>query len=289
MKISPRFDSLSIRTLQLLGLLAAGFAFQGCSHPKAVNHNAFLTLREAGYARAHNEEWDEAYAIAALLEEVRSGDPKVEALKSAALKKKPSLEAIESRSWLGGNHAMRTEKWPAPVVAAILLYPINILGDLADLASFEIGPGIGLGIKAKATEIASLGIQVEQGEALVGWRNGGLTAYTTVDNSLDLLALNFRNGVYPGDRTYKRARVPYATDGLKAPGEPPYAHGTDYYGVGGHVMAGLVAVNAEFHPVQLLDAVAGLLFIDPLNDNWVVNRKIRLSDEEREAVRELWQ
>lgn len=289
MKNTPRFAVPSIRILPLLPLLAAAIVLQGCSHAQRLNHNAFLTLREAGYTRAHNEQWDEAYAIAVLLEAVGSGDPKVDALKSAALKKKPSLDAIESRSWLGGNHAMRSEKWPAPVLAAIALYPINVLNDLIDVASVEIGLGIGLGAKVKATEVVALGMQAEMGEALVGWRKGKPTAYTSLDNSLDLLAIDFRNGVYPADRTYGGARIPFSTDGLKSPGSTPYDFSTDYYGVGAHVMAGLVAANAEVHLIEVFDAVMGLLFIDPLNDNWIVNVPIRLSEAEKQAARDLWE
>jgi hypothetical protein len=272
----------------MLGVLIIGLALQGCAQQRPVNQNAFLALREAGYAYAHDGKHAEAYAIAVLLEDANQHDPKVPALKSAALKKDPDLRGLESRKWLGGNHSMRPEKFPTPVLSTILLYPFNILNDIVDLASIEIGAGVGLGVKAKATEIAALGIQAEAGEALIGWRGGAPTAYHTAENSIDLLALEFREGLYPTDRMYHGAKIASAQDGLKVPGSPPYDFATDYYGVGAHVMAGLVVVNVEFHPVQLLDAVAGLLFFDPMNDNFAVNETIRLSDEDLEHARNLY-
>ncbi len=280
--------NISLRPFSMLAVLAAGLILLGCAQQRPVNQNAFLALREAGYAYAHEGKYAEAYAIAVLLEDANQHDPKVPALKSAALKKDPDLRGLESRQWLGGNHSMRPEKYPTPVLSAILLYPLNLLGDIADLASFEIGAGIGLGFKAKVTEVVALGLQAETGEALVGWRGGRPTAYQTAENSIDLLTLEFREGIYPSDRMYGGAKIASAQDGLKQPGSPPYDFATDYYGIGGHVMAGLVAVNVEFHPVQLLDAVAGLLFFDPMNDNYGVNEKIRLSDEDLENARNLY-
>jgi hypothetical protein len=224
-----------------------------------------------------------------LLQEVKSGDAKVDALKEAALKRKPALNSLESRKWRGGNLALRTEKWPAPVLSAIGLYPVNLINDIIDVASVEVGLGIGIGAKVKATEVAALGIQAEMGEAVVGWRKGKPTAYSSLDNYLDLLAIDFRSGVYPADRLYGGARIPFSTDGLKAPGNVPYDFSTDYYGVGAHVMAGLVAANVEVHLMEIFDAILGVLFIDPLNDNWIVNEPARLSEEEKQAARDLWE
>lgn len=280
----PRLQVLSVATA-LLALLA----LQGCARPKSVNQEAFLALREAGYTRAHAGEWAEAYAIALLLEQADASDPKVPALKDACLKKSVAVRDLEDRRWLGGNHALRTETWPSPILAAILLYPVNVVADIVDLASFEIGVGVGLGARVKATEPLALGLQAEMGEALIGWKNGRLSARTGADNAIDLLGLEFRNGYYAADRQYGGARVPFITDGLKQPGAPPYALSTDYYGIGGHVMAGLLALHLEFHPVQLVDAVAGLLFIDPMNDGYIVNRPIRLSPEEKDAARRLFE
>lgn len=282
------FSRTLMRSLSILALFGTTLIVQGCAHPRPVNQNAFLTLREAGYAYAHEGKYAEAYAIAVLLEDVNHHDPKVPALKSAALKKDHDLRALESRKWLGGNHALRPEKFPRPVVSTILLYPFNVIGDLFDLASFEIGVGAGVGVKAKVTEVAALGVQAEAGEALIGWRGGRPTAYQMAENYVDLGALEFREGLYPADRAYKGAKISFATDGLKQPGNPPYDFATDYYGVGAHIMAGLLAANIEFHPVQLVDAVAGLLFMDPMNDNWLINERIELTEEELDAARNLY-
>lgn len=288
MNLFARLQDRFLQSFSILALFGAALIIQGCAHPRPVNQNAFMTLREAGYSYAHEGKYAEAYAIAVLLEDANPHDPKVPALKSAALKKDPDLRALESRKWLGGNHAMRPEKFPTPVLSTIALYPFNVIGDILDLVSMEIGVGMGLGVKAKATEVAALGIQAEAGEALIGWRQGAPTAYKISENSIDLLALEFREGLYPADRLYDGAKISFATDGLKQPGNPPYDFSTDYYGVGAHVMAGLLAVNVEFHPVQLIDAVAGLLFLDPMNDNWGMNERIRLTEEELEAARNLY-
>lgn len=289
MSFTARFQAVSLRSLSLLALLGAGMVIQGCAHPRPVNQNAFLTLREAGYEYAHEGKYAEAYAIAVLLEDANAHDPKVPALKSAALKKDPDLRGLESRNWLGGNHTLWPEKYPTPVISAILLYPFNLINDVVDVVSFDFGVGIGLGVKAKATEIAAVGIQAEMGEALIGWRQGAPTAYQISENSIDLLAIDFREGLYPVDRMYDGSKMSFSTDGLKQPGNPPYDFSTDYYGIGAHVMAGLVAANVEFHPVQLLDVVAGLFFFDPMNDNWGLNEKIQLSEEELEAARNLFE
>lgn len=278
-----------VRSMSLLALLAGAVIIQGCAHPRVVNNAAFLELREAAYTHAHDGEWAQAYAIALLLEKADTGDPKIPVLKDACLKKSPAVRDLESRDWLGGNMALRIEKFPTPVITALLMYPINLLGDLSDLVSFEVGPGIGIGAKAKISEPVSLGAQAELGEALIGWRNGRLTAHTALENSVDLLNLEFRNGLYPADRLYGGAKIPYVADGMKIPEETPYDFSTDWYGVGAHVMAGVVAVNVEFHPVQLVDLVTGLLFIDPLNDNYLVNSPIRLSDSEKDAARRLFE
>lgn len=285
---TPR--NISLRWPRPLTVIAALFVMtvlQGCSRPKTVNQEAFLELREAGYTHAHAGEWAEAYAIALLLEEVDSSDPKIPALKEACHRKSIAVRDLDNRKWLGGNHALRTEVWPTPVLIAVAMYPVNVVADILDLISIEVGVGAGLGAKVKITEPLALGLQAEHGEALVGWRSGRFSARTGADNAIDLLGLEFRNGYYAADPMYGGAHVPFVADGLKQPGAPPYDFTTDYYGIGGHVMAGIIAVNVEFHPFQLVDAIGSLLFLDPMNDSYLLTRPILLPASERAAAQQL--
>jgi hypothetical protein len=284
-----RFSTLGSKFLPLLGFLLASALIQGCAHERRVDQSAYRILSDAAHERADAGEWREAYAITLLLEETRRRDHKIAAIKDASVRMDPSLRALRHRRWLGGNHPLRTERKPTPIFSAILLYPVNLVADLADLVTLEIGVGIGLGAKVKATEIVSLGAQASQGEAMVGWAGGRPSVRTGSDSFLDILGLNFRAGTYPLDRTFGKVNLPYATDGIKQPNEPPYQRSTDYYGIGGKIQAGIVGVNVELHPMQLFDAVAGLLFIDPLNDAYVVNEPIRLNERELDAAARLFQ
>jgi hypothetical protein len=281
----------SRKACRWLPLIACGLALiliQGCARNRVVDQSAYQTLSEAAHARAEAGEWRETYAITLLLEETRRDDKEMAALQDASLRMDPSVRALKHRRWLGGNHPLRTETTPTPVLTAILLYPVNVIADLADLVTLEVGYGIGLGAKAKVTELGALGLQASQGETMLGWAGGRPSLRSGSDSFVDILGLNFRAGSYPADRAFGNVLIPYATDGIKQPNEPPYQRSTDYYGIGGRVQAAIVGVNVEFHPVQLIDAVAGLLFIDPLNDGLVVTEPVRLNQQEREAASKLF-
>jgi hypothetical protein len=287
---SSAFASLTgPRWAPVLALFLTLGLIQGCARELRIDQAAYRTLDQAAHDRAEAGEWREAYAIVLLLDETRRDNPKLDALKDAAVRMDPRVRHLKHRRWLGGNLPLRTERSPTPIFSAILLYPVNLLADLGDLVTVELGAGIGLGAKVKVTEIAAVGVQASQGEALIGWAGGRPSVRTGSDSFVDILGLNFRAGEYPLDRTFGNVKVPYATDGIKQPNEPPYQVSTDYYGIGARVQAAIVSVNVEFHPIELIDAVAGIFFIDPLNDGFAVTESIQLNDSELEAAGRLFQ
>jgi hypothetical protein len=79
----------------------------------------------------------------------------------------------------------------------------------------------------------------------------------------------------------------FSAAGLQRPSGYIYQHERDYWGIGGKVIALVVGAEAELHPLELADALAGLLFIDFLRDDVGHTRGLDLSGADEEAMNSL--
>ena len=71
------------------------------------------------------------------------------------------------------------------------------------------------------------------------------------------------------------------------PGQPLYQDYVDFWGVGASATIVYFGTEFEFHPVQLVDFLAGWVGIDFLDDDLSRHRPLRLDVHERRTIREL--
>lgn len=270
----------------LLALLPALAALAlGCAgtHPPAEVRE---TLRRAvDAAEAHRREGRPAEAYP-LVDAALAVDPD----HAAALDLRASLPGgaaeIYERPVLGSNVARRpaTER---SIPAEILLYLPDRVLDLLDLVSFDVHVGPGLYANLHATRALQLGAGLRSTAGL-GWhdhRSLGLLARSESGLALGPLGAQTYAGTLVGT-----SGVRSTADGLAplyGPGDAVYQELQDYWAVGSSVTLGLVGVDLELHPVELVDLLLGLAAVDLLHDDFAATRGLDLSDEEERLLERL--
>ncbi len=250
---------------------------------------SFDRLQKGATAHFDAKRYPEAVYLTRALLEAEPDNAAVRELQQQALAAAPEAAPLVHKAMLGSNLSDRTRRSPYPIVTAIVLYPLNRVFDVIDLISVEAGVCIGVGAKVKATDAVAVGAQVSAGEIGLGLERRHLSTRATVDEFLEILPLETRALVEARAYTGGVYSLTYAHAGLKAPSARVYQRARDYWGVGARAEAGIVAVNAELHAVEVFDALAGFLLFDPLRDDIGTTRGIRIAPLERTSMVDLAQ
>jgi hypothetical protein len=120
----------------------------------------------------------------------------------------------------------------------LLHYPINIVADTLDCAKASVGIGLGIGARVRATDLAQVGAMAYD-SVRVGLNGRSFPAWheMNVEAGISLLYLDIGGA----------------------------EHAPTEFGGAAHVA--LVGASASVDPVEIIDLIATLFFLDPLEDN----------------------
>jgi hypothetical protein len=186
------------------------------------------------------------------------------------------LGVNKSRRPLGGNLGVR-----------IIGYPINRALDLVDCFSFRVGLEYGVMADIHLTR-ALQALAGGGGGIELGWRERrDLFAGFGTDAGLGLGPFSAEAESITSLGTDGAKARSFTVTGVSAPTDYAYQYYRDYWAVGGRVIAGIVGVGVDFHPVEVVDALAGFLFIDFLHDDLGSTRGLKLTDADLDAAGDL--
>jgi hypothetical protein len=195
-------------------------------------------------------------------------------------------EDLSAKPLLGSNKSMRP-KAERSVAARVALYLPDRILDLLDVVSFEahFGPGAFADVHATRGLQAAAGLRSVAGLGLHEHRSLGLQ--TKAEAGVNALAVG---GLATAGATVGTSGVQTGSDGIlgfHSPTDELYQEYRDYWAVGASVTTVLVGAEVDFHPVQVVDFLAGLLTIDFLNDDFATTRGLQMSDLDQALLVEL--
>lgn len=261
-------------------LLASGCA----TYDAELYKMSFDRLEKGAGDHLQAGRYSETVFITRALLEAEPDNAVVRQLQQQALDAAPETSILVNKAMLGSNLSDRTRRSPYPIGWAIGLYPFNRVLDLVDVISLEAGVCIGVGAKVKATDALAVGGQVSAGEVCLGLERRHLSVRATVDDFLEVLPLEARGLVEARAYSGGAYSLTYASAGLKKPSADAYQRARDYWGVGARAEAGILAVNAELHTIELFDALAGFILFDPLRDDIGTTRGIKITPLEQSSM-----
>ena len=251
---------------------------------KRIQRRPFLIEENMHYAAAHLEA-GRAQEAAQIYQTVLYADPDNAAAAAKLEKIGVRHPCIMRPTMFGINQNKRP---PADENNLnILMYPINRFLDILDIVTLQVGLQGGLYVEAHATHSLAAGVGAGGGME-IGWAQkrdlAGGAGYVAGVSVLPF-AFKEQGSADAGTRGAEAQR--YATAGFASPADPVYQNYRDYWGVGGRIIALLVGVRIEVHPVEAADAVAGFLFLDFLRDDVGSTKRFELTDAEIEAMEDL--
>jgi hypothetical protein len=160
--------------------------------------------------------------------------------------------------------------------------------DLLDIATFDVHLGMGGFIDVHFTRAVQLvgGVRTTGGVGLHEQRSLGLKSQAEAGLAVLMAGAHSYGGGLIGTSGAKGASS--STVGLHRPGDPVYQQLRDYWAIGASATAGLVGLEAELHPLQIVDFLAGWFAIDLLRDDFAHTRALKLRAVDRELIAELW-
>ncbi|MBI5207461.1 MAG: hypothetical protein HY934_06685 [Candidatus Firestonebacteria bacterium] len=205
-----------------------------------------------------------------------------------ALNKVPAnkREILEVNPLLGINKSrMRADITPSKT-EKILWYIPDRLKDFIDMVTLEVNFGPQLGAGAWATRavqtVAYTGGTVGYGyyqKTGIGLRSEG---------SVDFAAGPVGGTAVAGGRIGLNGMASTASAlTLHKPSENIYQDYRDYWGIGGKIGFFFLGGEAEYHPVEIYDFLAGFLLMDPLHDDLATTRRLQYTSEQKKTMSEL--
>ncbi|MCK6382539.1 MAG: hypothetical protein L6Q54_14990 [Leptospiraceae bacterium] len=192
-------------------------------------------------------------------------------------------EAITGSSLLGYNKSKRPKVEPSTLEKVVWYIPDRFF-DLVDTVTVEvsIGPQIGGGIwvtravQAVAYTGTSSGIGIYQKKHYVGMR--GLVSFELVIGPVGVSAVaGSRLGLGGLDLTAR-------TTLLHTPSKPIYQEFRDYWAVGAKAGIFIIGMEFEIHPVEIFDFLAGIILIDPMNDDYATTRGFQYTQDQKRKL-----
>jgi hypothetical protein len=237
----------------------------------AAKHHA-----EAG---RESEAWIMSRAVARI-------NPDAPGMKELEATASQEMQDVYKPSALGSNRAKRLVV-KRSIPARIALYLPDRVLDFLDLASFDVHLGPGVYLDAHVTR----GIQLAAGTRAVGgfgWHeHRSLGGKAQAEAGINVLAAGAHafagstagtSGIHGGSQ---------GIAGIHSPGLRLYQDYRDFWAIGVSATAVLLGVEADIHPVQIVDFVAGFVGADICRDDFAHTRGPDLTGSDREILMEL--
>lgn len=265
-----------------------GLFLSGCVNLSQKVDDPASTLMASARSYLDTGGYPEAAVITKAILKAEPENKEAKAILDNALLKAPVLAGLPNKTILGSNLSDRYPDTQVGWPEKIAWYLPNRVLDLVDLITFEFGPGAGIGVSVYATQYVSLGAQASLGDAMIGIDRRHLSAHAEIENFVDVLPIEARY--------FKQARASTGTSytlseqnvGMKDPRDTIYQVNRDFWAIGYSCQCwAWGAFRFELHPVELYDLISGLFFIDYLNDDLGVSKKLKLKDFEKRALLQL--
>jgi len=267
--------------IPLLLILLLSLALSACStarSPQEVNFrlkNAYTAAQAHAEAGQQPEALQMIYAIENIDPDYEGvGDLKAEMAKSTNLFNKPVL---------GSNRALRPQV-DRTIPERILLYLPDRICDLLDIVSFDVHLGAGAYGDIHATRAiqAAGGFRSVGGLGLHEHRSLGVQSKAEAGVTVVAVGALATVGATLGTSGIQTSRDSIL--GLHKTTDPYYQQYRDYWAIGASVTAGIAGVEFDFHPVQVVDFVAGIFTFDLLNDDFARTRGLDLSRRDKDTL-----
>jgi hypothetical protein len=267
--------------------IACALALAACSSPPPSQERIQSLL--SGGIKLANDKLDQGLAPEAsnLLHSVERVDPQFSGVSELREKLGDDADIFAVRGPLGVNRRRRVER-DTNVLVRLLLWAPNRVFDLLDVVTFDVHLGLGAYANLHVTRAlqAGAGFRGIFGVGAHDQRIVGLN--TEADAGVVVLALGTETvsgsafGVPGGVATGADTMA-----GLHKPSNEIYQTFRDYWAVGFGATAGLVGANVDLHPVQLVDFLLGVIFIDFARDDYGTTRGMHFDRLDWELMRSL--
>ncbi|WP_372364624.1 hypothetical protein [Candidatus Uabimicrobium sp. HlEnr_7] len=262
-------------------------AITGC---QSFNHEKYSEALSSTVFSAEQYIVQEMYPQAAILSRaILDAEPdhsKAQKIKEQAIHKEPRLKVLFDKSYLGSNYKdrIRSENgfgW------AIATYIPNRVLDILDILKLHVGFGIGVGVNITMTEYGALGAQVSAGETTIGLDRRHPGARAGIRDGAEIFAVEVGATAEVYTSTGGTRAIAHANAGLKSPTDDIYQTSRDFWEVGAQVQLAPITVDVGFHPVEMLDFIGGIFFLDFLNDDLGTSESIYLPRDVESELNEL--
>ncbi len=255
----------------------------GCTSyysPEKVHKKASRAVERS---KAHLENGS-VYEASLIANAVRDIDPNFAGL--AEIESQLDKEAVRQPSALGVNRAFRLPK-KRGVLAKILLYIPDRVCDALDVVSADVnvGPGVFVDVHATRALQVAAGGRATFGIGLHEERSIGLQ--TRSDASLNLICFGAQGSMVGRAGTSGMRSSSESAAGIMGPKDQLFQENYDYWAIGSGVNVGLVGVEVDLHPLELVDFFCGFFFIDFLHDDFAHTRGLDLSYMDGKLLRQL--
>jgi len=228
-----------------------------------------------------NGKQEEALRLMVILSGLYGDDPKVKDYISKASAE--TKEEVMNDGMIGFNKGIRAKVTPTTMEKVLWYIPDRIL-DLVEVFDIwvNLGPQLGLGYKLTGALQAEafvggyvgvgygqkkmLGLKTEGRSALV---IGPFGPVATAGSSIGTGGFQFGAGM----------------EVFHTPSKALYQDMKDYWGIGGRVGVVYLGVEAEIHPIELVDFLGGIFLFDPLNDDFATTRSLKFTSRQRDVVK----
>ncbi|MCW7473647.1 hypothetical protein CH354_01895 [Leptospira levettii] len=267
-----------------IALLAFVFSFLivNCASPtiKEINDSAVAIAKEAKELKA-NGKTEEAIRVISVIDVLHPDDPIIAEIKSGASAEQ--IESVTPTVLLGYNKALRAKVQPTTTEKVLWYIPDRIF-DFID--QFEVwihvGPQIGVGghltraIQAEAYTGATIALGGGQ-KKMLGFKS---EANTEIGVGPIVAAGVFGAKVGTGGLAYNADALWF-----HKPSEAIYQTYRDYWGLGAHFGLIYFGAEAEYHPLEIYDFLAGIILYDPMNDDFATSRRLQYTSRQTGLIR----
>jgi len=170
---------------------------------------------------------------------------------------------------------------------SLVMYPVNRILDILDVVSVYVGLEGGLYADVHATRALQASAGAGGGAQVGWWQKRELAIGSAHVSGVALLPFSFEVESNSRAGTRGGREVGFRLAGLNRPRDLAYQRYRDYWGVGGRAIALAVGAGVELHPVELVDALLGFVFVDFLHDDVGHTRPLRLTEADRAAMEDL--
>jgi hypothetical protein len=243
-------------------------------------------LRQSALERAQSHlEQRHAEEAAELFHAVVLADPRNREAQTA-LKGLVSYDPVLTRATPLGNNFSRRRPHNS-VAARIWAYPLNRILDVLDIVSVFVGFEAGLYADVHLTRAFAAELGGAGGAQFGWWQKRQLGAAGGRAAGAGFGPAVAHREMFVQDGTAGRRRWEFHVVGTHEPTSFVYRNYRDYWAIGARAVGGVGGVGADVHPVEVLDALAGLFFVDFLHDDIGHGRSWRFTPQDVAAFESL--